>query len=254
MTASASTVLITGAGQRIGKAIATDLAVAGWDVGLHFNQSGAEAERAAAEITGLGRKSALIQADLSDTGIAASIMAETAEKLGAPVALINCASVFEEDTAQDYTEETWSKHLDVNLRAPIELTRAFAEVCPANMSGSVINFVDQRVLKPTPQFFTYTLSKLALWQATKTLAQTYAPQIRVNAIAPGPTLQNARQEERDFKAQCEATPLKTGSPVSEICRGVRYLLDASAVTGQTLTIDGGQHLIWQTPDVVGIKE
>lgn len=254
MTHPSRTALITGAGQRIGRAVAGDLAAAGWDIAIHYNASRSEAEAIAAEIAAAGRKARAFGADFRDAAAADGLLDAAARAMGPVTALINCASIFEPDEATDFSDDGWDRHMDVNLKAPLLLTKSFARQLPAGAKGAVINFVDQRVLKPTPHFFTYTLSKLALWQATRTLAQSLAPAIRVNAIAPGPTLRNARQSDADFAAQCAATPLATGSPLAEICRGVRYLLDAEAVTGQTLTIDGGQHLIWQTPDIVGIQE
>ena len=253
MNPPAPTVLITGAGQRIGRAVALDLAEAGWSIALHYNSSSKGAEGVCEQIRAHGGVAEIFQANFQTAG-QTGLMAKITDKLGPVSALINCASVFENDSAISFSDEDWHMHMDVNLKAPLQLAQEFAQALPSPATGAIVNFTDQRVLKPTPEFFTYTLSKLALWQATRTLAQAFAPRIRVNAIAPGPTLSNARQTPKDFAAQCEATLLGTGSPVEEICTGVRYLLDAKAVTGQTLLIDGGQHLIWQTPDIVGINE
>ena len=196
-----------------------------------------------------------MQADLASETETSRLVAAAATALGGPLdLLVNNASVFEPDAAQDHTREQWDLHMQVNLRAPILLAQGFAAQLPANARGCIVNMLDQRVWKLNPEFFTYTLSKSALWSATQTLAQGLAPRIRVNAIGPGPTLRNARQSDDDFAKQVEATLTGEGASTEEIVRALTYLIEASAVTGQMIAVDGGQHLIWQTPDVVGVKE
>jgi NAD(P)-dependent dehydrogenase (short-subunit alcohol dehydrogenase family) len=168
--------------------------------------------------------------------------------------LVNNASVFEDDDAADFDWEQWERHFAVHLKAPVLLTRTLAEALPADQDGLVVNIVDQRVWRPTPRFFSYTLSKSALWTATRTMAQAFAPRLRVNAIGPGPTLKNERQDEADFAAQVDALILKRGPDLDEFGLTIRYLWKARSVTGQMIALDGGQHLAWETPDVAGVAE
>jgi NAD(P)-dependent dehydrogenase (short-subunit alcohol dehydrogenase family) len=183
--------------------------------------------------------------------------------LGRPLTiLVNNASIFEHDTLETATEESWDRHIGSNLRAPFQLTQAFARQAPRaveDASGepqaraNVINIIDQRVLKPTPEFMTYTIAKMGLWAFTRTAAQALAPHVRVNGIGPGPTLKGTRQSEDHFAAQRAATVLGRGSSPAEICAAMRFILDAPGLTGQLLCIDGGQHLAWKTPDVLGVE-
>jgi NAD(P)-dependent dehydrogenase (short-subunit alcohol dehydrogenase family) len=249
------TILVTGAGQRVGKAIALDLGARGWTVAIHYGRSKDAAEAVAAEIVMTGGRAAAFKADLAQESETAGLIARVTSALGSVTALVNCASMFEDDSVETMTRASWDLHMDVNLRAPLVLTQAFAKSLPHGMPGCVINLIDQRVWKLTPQFLSYTLSKAALLTATKTLAQALGPRgIRVNGIGPGPTLRNARQSDEDFAKQNEATVLGRGATPDDICAAVRYLLDADAVTGQMIAVDGGQHLVWQTPDVHGIVE
>ena len=250
----ANKVLITGGAQRLGRAIALDLAAAGWDVAIQYHSSESEALALVAEIEGAGRHGAAIRADLRDFAASEALVAQAAKALGPLTALVTCASTFEPDELGSLSKEGFEIQMAVNLRAPIFLAQALARQLPKGAEGAIVNLVDQRVLKPTPKFFSYTLSKLALWQATQTLAQALAPAIRVNAVAPGPALRNPRQSEAHFKRQIDATLLKRASGPEDIAAAVRYLLSAKAVTGHMLTVDSGQHLIWQTPDVVGVQE
>jgi len=245
----AKAVLVTGAAKRLGRAIALDLASHGWDLALHFNSSEADAQETAEIARAAGRRVALLKADLSQEGETCALIGRAAAALGPISVLVNSASIFERDDWQTASRASWDRHMEVNLRAPFVLSQEFARHVPASGSGAIVNIIDQRVLKPTPQFLSYSTSKAALYWLNTTLAQALAPHIRVNAVAPGPTMINARQSEADFRRQTEATILRTGAKPEDVCDAVRYLLGASAVTGQMIAVDGGQHLIWLTPDV-----
>ena len=246
-------VLVTGAAKRLGRAIALDLAKAGWDVAVHYNGSKKDAEATANEIRALGRRVALLQADVSQEAETQALIGRATAELGPITALINSASLFENDDWRTASRESWDKHMNVNLRAPFVLAQEFARALPADMHGAIVNIVDQRVLKPTPQFITYSLSKAGLYWLNTTLAQALAPRIRVNAIGPGPTMRNTRQSQADFDHQRQATVLGTGANPEDVCAAVRYLLSTQVVTGQMIAVDGGQHLIWQTADVSGVE-
>jgi len=247
-------VLITGAAQRIGRAIALDFATRGWNIALHCHTSGAAAKKVAGEIEKLGRKAVVVPCDLSDTAAAGKIFNHTASHLGPITCLINNASVFEPDDINSVSPESWALHLDVNLKAPVFLAQSFSRQLGPAAQGNIINLIDQRVWKLNPQFLSYTASKTALWTLTRTLAQALAPTIRVNAIGPGPALPNERQRREDFDKQVLATLLKRGTSPQEICRTIQFILATPAMTGQMIALDGGQHLAWRTPDVVGIRE
>jgi NAD(P)-dependent dehydrogenase (short-subunit alcohol dehydrogenase family) len=244
-------VLVTGAAKRLGRAIALDLAQAGWNVAIHYNGSKADADSAAQVARAAGVKAEIIQADLSQESETATLVSRATQAIGPLTALINSASLFENDDWQSATRKSWDDHIEVNLRAPLLLSQLFAKQLPAGQNGNIINLIDQRVLKPTPQFLSYSVSKAGLYWLTTTLAQGMGPNIRVNAVGPGPTLKNPRQSDADFDRQRDATILKRGADPADICAAVRYLLDAASVTGQMIAVDGGQHLIWQTPDVQG---
>jgi NAD(P)-dependent dehydrogenase (short-subunit alcohol dehydrogenase family) len=249
MADTIKTVLITGAAKRLGRAIALDLARNGWNIALHYDTSEKEARATCEDARTAGVKVALLDADLMREDHTSALMSRAVKELGPLTALVNSASLFENDEWVSATRESWDKHIEVNLRAPFVLAQAFAKQLPLGMNGAIVNMIDQRVLKPTPQFLSYSLSKAGLYWLTTTLAQGMAPRIRVNGIGPGPTMRNGRQSEADFQHQREATILKTGSEPQDICDAVRYLLDAKAVTGQMIAVDGGQHLAWKTPDV-----
>jgi NAD(P)-dependent dehydrogenase (short-subunit alcohol dehydrogenase family) len=248
-------VLVTGASDRLGLAIAQKLARAGYKVALHANSSFDKACTEAALLSEQGCTAVAIQADLLNADDVASLIERASVALGQAIdGLINNASIFEGDTALDFTNESWDRHFDMHVRAPCELARNLALALPTGRLGSVVNVIDQRVFKLTPQFFTYTLSKASLATATKTLAQALAPQVRVNGVAPGPVARNVRQAEADFQKQVDASILETGSPTPEIVDAVCWLLEARTITGQVIAVDGGQSLIWRTPDVDGIVE
>jgi NAD(P)-dependent dehydrogenase (short-subunit alcohol dehydrogenase family) len=244
-------VLITGGGARIGKHIALGLAEDGWTVAVHYNSSRAQAEELAHEINKAGGRAAAVQADLTAETALKTLVARASAAVNAPLtALINNASTFLPDNAQNFTAASYDLHMDVNLRAPLALTQQLAAQLPAGKNGCVINMIDQRVLRPNPLFFTYSTAKAALYWATQTLAQSYAPRLRVNGIGPGPTLVSMHQTPDEFTAEAKATLLEHGSPPHEVLGGVRYLLSAKSVTGQMIAVDGGQHLNWRTPDLM----
>ena len=244
--------LVTGAGGRIGKALALGLAADGWAVAVHYKNSAADAEAVVTEIERNGGRAAAVQADLSNEDDVSNLLPQTSDLLGPVTCLINNASVFERDEALTATRESWDLHLDVNLRAPFVLTQALARQLPDADEGVVINLIDQRVWALTPNFTSYTLSKTALWTLTKTLAQALAPRIRVAAIAPGPTLKSTRQSDEAFEKQVNAVPLQRGPTLQEFVNATRFILEARSYTGQMIALDGGQHLAWETPDVVGV--
>lgn len=246
--------LVTGGGQRLGRAIALALADAGYDVAVHHRTSEVDAADTAYEVRLRGRRSVATYADLQYEPVFGRTLERTAEALGGPLTvLVNSASLFKDDRFGSLDADRWDEHFAVNLRAPVALAQAFAAALPGAIrdgEASIVNIVDQRVLKPNPQFFSYALSKAALWNATRMMAQALAPRIRVNAVGPGPTLASIHQDGDEFAREAAATPLGAGSPPGEVAAAVVYLAQARAVTGQLLAVDGGQHLAWRTPDIV----
>ncbi len=240
-------VLVTGAGRRLGRAIALDLAAHGWAVGVHYRSSRDDADAVVRAITDAGGTASAVRADLADAGETGSLVARAADMVGPLTCLVNNASLFEMDTVETVTPDSWDAHIDINLRAPALLTRAFAAQLPAGADGNVINILDQRVWRLTPYFLSYTAAKSGLWTLTRTTAMGLAPRIRVNAIGPGPTLPSARQSAAQFDAQCRSTPLGRGATPAEICATVRFILDMPSMTGQMIALDGGQHLTWSPP-------
>ena len=255
--------LVTGAGRRLGRAMALELARQGHDVAVHYASSEADAQAVVAEISALGRKAVALQADLLDEAQTHSLVPDAVAALGGPLTtLVNNASIFEYDTLSSATRDSWNRHIESNLRAPFVLTQAMAADVPEAQpdendepvaQGLVVNMIDQRVRKLTPEFMTYTLAKMGLWAFTRTAAQALAPRIRVNAIGPGPTLQGHRQSDTHFQRQRRATILQRGANESDVIAALRFFLDSPSVTGQLLCTDGGQHLGWKTPDVLGIE-
>jgi NAD(P)-dependent dehydrogenase (short-subunit alcohol dehydrogenase family) len=239
--------LITGAGRRIGRAIALELSRDGYAVMLHANRSRADAENVAAEINAAGGRARVVLADLEDAN-AVSGLVPSANAFGALTLLVNSASIFESDVIATLERENFERAMAVNLTAPLFLAKAFAAQAPDGADASIVNIIDQRVFKPTPLFFSYALSKSALHDATTMLAQAFAPKLRVNAVGPGPTLPSPRQSEAQFAAQAATMPLGRGPSPEDIAVAVLYLAKAKSVTGVTIPVDGGQHLAWRTPD------
>ncbi|NNU67401.1 SDR family oxidoreductase [Rhizobium sp. WYCCWR 11152] len=246
--------LITGAAKRIGRAIAEDLAANGFSVAIHANGSIREAEELVAQLRQKGYRAIALQADLTNTGETAELIAKASEALGPLDLLINNASVFQHDSARSFNAATWALHFDLHVRAPSILAAAFAQQMPTEAAGLIVNIIDQRVWALRPSFYSYTLSKSALWTATQTLAQALAPRIRVNAIGPGPSMPSERQAMEDFQAQISALILQRGPALEEFGQTIRFLYDTPSITGQMIALDGGQHLAWQTPDVAEITE
>ncbi len=253
--------LVTGAGARLGRAMALYLARRGHAVAVHYNSSEAGARDVVETIRAGGGTAKAVQADLLDEAATQDLVGRASALLGAPLSvLVNNASIFEYDDIGSATLESWDRHFGSNLRAPFVLTQRMAESVPEpdrDAEGEpvaralVVNMIDQRVRKLTPKFMTYTLAKSALWTLTRTAAQALAPRVRVNAIGPGPTLRGTRQGTDHFARQRAATILGRGAGCDDVTAALGYFLDAPAVTGQLLCVDGGQHLGWRTPDVVG---
>jgi len=253
MEAGEKNVLVTGAAKRLGRAIALELAGRGWSVAVHHNDSHDEAEETAKAIREKGVRAIILAADLSNEDETAPLVAKSASGLGSLSALVNNASVFEHDSIDTMSRESWEKHMAVNLRAPVLLAQKFAEQLSSGEHGAIVNLLDQRVFKPTPEFLSYSVTKAGLHWLTTTLAQGLAPHIRVNAVAPGPTLPSARQSKEHFERQASSTPLGIGASPEEIAKAVHYLIEARAITGQTITVDGGQHLAWRSADAIGTE-
>ncbi len=244
--------LVTGGGRRIGRALCLALARAGHDVAVHHRSGADQARDLAAELRSFGVRAQAVHADLADEDQARGLIAEAAGAIGPLTLLVNNASLFEDDRVGALSRELWDRHMATNLRAPVILAETFAAQIPDAAAGraSVVNLLDQRVLKPDPRFFSYGLSKAGLWWATRTLAQALAPRVRVNGAGPGPTLPSIHQSQAEFDAEARNIPLERASSPEAIAEAVLYLARADRVTGQMIAVDGGQHLAWKTPDIV----
>jgi NAD(P)-dependent dehydrogenase (short-subunit alcohol dehydrogenase family) len=254
MTDRIKTALVTGGAKRIGRAIVEDLAANAFAVAIHCNQSADEGAALAREIARAGGKATVIEADLTDMSEVAALIGRASFELGPVGLLVNSASIFRDDGPIDLDLAVLDRHFDIHLKAPVLLAGKLAAALPEGSEGLVVNIIDQRVWRLTPRYFSYTLSKSALWTATQTLAQALAPKVRVNAIGPGPTMQSVHQQPADFDAQVDGLLLKRGPELGEFGATIRYLWEARSVTGQMIALDGGQHLAWQTPDVTGMIE
>ncbi len=246
-------IIITGGATRIGAAIARKLSGANIEIIVHYNKSKSKAESLKKDLEKKGTKVYLVKGDLSKENDVNKIVRFSKKKLKYFDCLINNASLFENDKLDNFSTKGWGKHLRTNLRTPALLSKEFAK----NVRGknnNIINIIDQRVFKLTPFFFSYTISKTGLYTLTKTSAMSLAPNIRVNGIAPGPTIKNKRQSNQHFKKQYLATPLKRQVDVEDICNAVDFFIKNRSITGQVLAVDSGQNLNWQTPDIMSIKE
>jgi len=249
----ANKVIITGGSTRIGAAIAKKLSGPKVEIVIHYNNSKLSAEKLKKELSKNLTKIYLVKGDLSKETDVKKVVKFAKSKLKYFDCLINNASLFENDKLSNFTTDSWGRHLRTNLRTPALLSKEFAK----NIKGknnNIINIIDQRVFKLTPFFFSYTISKTGLYILTKTSAMSLAPNVRVNGIAPGPTLKNKRQSEKHFRKQYLATPLKRQVDVKEICNAVDFFIKNSSITGQVISVDSGQSLNWQTPDIMGGKE
>ncbi|MCV2863412.1 SDR family oxidoreductase [Defluviimonas sp. WL0075] len=261
MTVVLGRALVTGGAKRLGRDMALYLACRGLDVAIHYASSAEAAEATAEEARAYGVRAVTLQADLLDEAQTETLIAQAAAALGGELTvLINNASIFEYDNIRSASRQSWDRHMESNLRAPFVLTQHFAAQAPRATEGPggrraealVVNMVDQRVRKLTPEFMSYTIAKMGLWAFTQTAARALAPDIRVNAIGPGSTLKGENQPQAQFEGQRAASVLERGANPDDICAALGYFLDAPAVTGQLLCVDGGQHLGWKTPDIRGI--
>jgi len=239
--------LITGSSQRVGRSIAEKLARMGWNIAIHYLNSKDEAQHLTNQLSKDGIKAVPVRGDLNSDCDIAGLFPAAAEAIGPITCLINNASMFELDTLESATFDTWDRHLAVNLRAPLFLSQALTKNLPRGQDGNIINIIDQRVWNPTPWFVSYSVSKSGLWSLTQTLALAMAPSVRVNGIGPGPTLPSPRQSREDFLKQEASTPLKRGAPPEEIAEAIEFILSAESMTGQMIALDGGQHLGWEYP-------
>ena len=249
--ASKGLALVTGGARRVGQAVAKGLAAEGYDIALHYLGSTGDATETAESILEYGVRCDTFTADLESDLEVKQLIAKVRDKMGVPVSvLINNASIFEHDTIESLTSSSFNRHMAINTLAPLLLSQAFAQQPDLPASAAIINFLDQRVWNLNPDFMSYTVSKTALWTLTQTLAQALAPNIRVNAIGPGPVLQSIHQSETTFAAEAQNVLLQRGPGLHEIAAAVLFLLDQTAITGQMIALDGGQHLSWRTPDIL----
>ena len=238
------TALVTGAAHRIGRALALSLAADGWLVALHYHRSAQAAQDLAAEIARAGGHAFPIDANLAEEEEVQGLIPRLLGEIGPIGLLVNNASVFERDQAMTATRASWDLHMETNLRAPFVLSQIFAAQLPEGQSGSIINVIDQRVWNLTPDFTSYTISKAGLWALTQMMAMALAPNIRVNAIGPGPTLPSKHQTDEQFARQCHAMPLQRGATLAEMSAALKFILSSPSMTGQMIALDGGQHLGW----------
>jgi len=249
----AKKIIVTGAANRIGRSIALELASYDTQIVIHYLKSYVAAKKLKTELENLGSVVHLLKADLNNLEQTQRIISYAHKKMKGLDCLVNNASIFENDNLNNFSEKSFLKHINVNLKAPAILTQNFAKVCKGN-KGNVVNIIDQRVEKLTPFFFSYTLSKSSLATLTKTSAMKLAPNIRVNAVSPGPTLKNKRQSEKHFKKQWKSTILKKKVDAKNVSSAVKFLINNNNITGQIINVDSGQRLAWRTPDIINAKE
>jgi NAD(P)-dependent dehydrogenase (short-subunit alcohol dehydrogenase family) len=247
MNGAANAALVTGAGRRIGRAIAIELGNHGWSVAVHYNRSEHDALAVVREIQSKGGAAVAVRADLALESETSGLIDRAVEALGPLGALVNNASVFEPDSTETASRASWDAHMEVNLRAPFVLSQGFARQLPPAARGCIINVLDQKVLNLNPHFISYTVSKSALWTLTRAMALAFAPRVRVNGVGPGPTLLSSHQTEEEFTRLAQRLPLGRGATPQEIAGAVRFLLEAPSITGQMLAVDGGEHLGWEQP-------
>ena len=255
--------LVTGAARRLGRAMALKLSQRGYDVAIHYSSSEQAASELVSCIRASGRRAVAIGANLLDESQSQALVDHAANALnGQLCCLINNASIFEEDSIDNASRTSWDRHIESNLRAPFVLMQNFAKQSPRSIRDGagesksralIVNMLDQRIHRPTPEFMSYTVAKMGLWALTRTAAQALSPDIRVNAIGPGPTLQGTHQSKEQFVEERASTILGRGACPEDICAALDYFLCAPTVTGQLICPDGGQHLIWhQTTVAAGI--
>ena len=249
----AKKIIITGGATRIGKSIALELAGYDTQIVIHYSRSSLAAKKLKIELENLGSTVYLFKADLTNIKKTQKIISYANKKMKGINCLINNASVFEDDNLTNFSDKSFLRHININLKAPAILTRDFAKICKGK-NGSIINIIDQRVEKLTPFFFSYTLSKSGLTTLTRTSAMKLAPNIRVNAVSPGPTLKNKRQSEKHFRRQWKSTILKKKVDTKNVSSAVKFLINNDNITGQVINVDSGQRLAWKTPDIVNAKE
>lgn len=254
MAANINVAIVTGGARRVGGAIVEDLAAHGWAVAIHCNRSRDDADRLASAIGRSGGRAAVVAADLSDTRSADGIVRQTIDALGPPTLLVNNAATYDRDSFGSLDLDRWRRQMAINFETPVFLSDAFAAAVPDGVEGNIVNVIDQVVGRPTPRNVSYQLAKSALWTATQMFAQALAPRIRVNAIAPGPTLPNDRQSEERFRLQTGSVLLGRGPDLAEFGRTVRFFVENRSITGQMVGLDGGQHLSWETPDTAEFDE
>lgn len=254
MTSLPRTALVTGGARRIGRALVETLAADGYAVAIHCHRSRDDAAALAGRIVANGGRAVVVAGDLGNEAAVGTLIAQSERLLGTLGILVNNASVFEHDDVATTTRESWDRHLEANLRAPLVLAQDFARRLPDDAEGLIINLLDQRVWNVTPHFMSYTVSKTALWTLTRTLALALAPRIRVCAIGPGPTLPSARQSDEQFARQTASVPLRRGASLDEFAAALRFLIAARSFTGQMLALDGGQHLNWGPAGAAAAEE
>jgi NAD(P)-dependent dehydrogenase (short-subunit alcohol dehydrogenase family) len=245
--------LVTGGAQRLGRAIALELARQGWDLAVHYHRSAVEAEATAAQARALGRRAVAVGFDLGGAAGVDELYAACEAALGPVQCLVNNASRFVADSATDFALDDFERHMRVNVAAPLCLARALHARLPAALAGVVVNLLDQKLWNPNPDFFTYTLSKAALEAATGLLARALAPRVRVVGVAPGISLPAPGQSQLAFEAAHRATPLGRASTPQDVAAAVAFLAAAPAITGTTLLVDGGQHLLPTQRDIMFLK-
>tara|TARA_B100001063_G_C16760170_1_gene555535 strand:- start:396 stop:1151 length:756 start_codon:yes stop_codon:yes gene_type:complete len=246
-------IVITGGANRIGRSIALELASYDTQIVIHYSKSFLAAKKLKIELENLGSMVYLLKADLNNLKQTQRIIPFAYNKMKGLNCLINNASIFENDNLSNFSDKSFLRHLNINLKAPAMLIRDFANKFKGK-DGNIINIIDQRIEKLTPFFFSYTLSKSGLGTLTKTAAMKLAPKIRVNAVSPGPTLKNKRQSEKHFKKQWKSTILGKKVDTKNVSSAVKFLIDNNNITGQIINVDSGQRLAWQTPDIINSKE